>query len=115
MRMILAAAVAASAMVLSACGETQANTASGYTPTESEVLAYEGATLFGDLYAAEADTFTTWATVIDGERHMFAAGRREDGSIMLLSVHGDGTSSLQNLTVEQWADYANVLGIPSGE
>lgn len=114
MRMILIAVVAASAM-LSACGETQANTASGYVPTEEEVLAYEGATLFGELYAAETDTFATWATVIDGERHMFAAGHRADGTVLVLAVHSDGTSSLQNLSEDEWQDYADVLGIPVGE
>jgi len=110
MRVFLIVAAMASAIGLSGCGETRAE--AGYVPTEAEVLAYEGSSLFGEFYAAEAETFATWAEVHGGERQMFAAGHRADGSVLLLSAYGNDSSSLQNIPADRWNDYAEVLGIP---
>lgn len=110
--MIFVVAAMASAIMLSACGETRAEV--GYVPTEEEVLSYEGSSLFGEFYAAEAETFATWVEIRDGQRQMFAAGYREDGTVLLLSASLD-SSALQNFPADRWEQYSELLGIPSSE
>lgn len=110
MRIMMTVAAISAAVMLSACGESRA--ASGYIPTEQEILTYEGNSLLGDFYSAEAETFVTWAYVQDGERWMYAAGHREDGSVLLLSIYSEDSSSLQMFSAEDWPEHADILGIP---
>lgn len=113
MRVFLIVAAALALLSTAACSESVASAT--YVPEESEVLSFEGGSLFADLYASEAETFITWAIVDGDERYMFAAGTREDGTILLLSVYAPDSSSLQVIPADDWDSYVQLLGFPGDE